>query len=338
VKSPPGSPRSAVRLRLDRLTQFGFRPVEVLEAVQTAYQGAIVAQTYEGNRVFDVAVILEPSVRREPEGLGALMVRNAKGLRLPLRELADVYSTAGRYAILHDGARRRQTVTCNPSGRDVTSFVAEAKKQVAARVRFPAGIYPVFSGVAEEQKQGRRELLAHSAMAGAGIILLLAIVFRNGRHLLLVLVNLPFALVGGVLAIFLAGYFGEQGRGTLSLGTLVGFVTLFGITMRNSIMMISHFEHLVVEERMVWGLEAAVRGATERLAPILMTALVTALGLLPLAVGSGEAGREIEGPMAMVILGGLVTSTALNLLVLPTLALRYGRFEKPGASNISGEP
>jgi hypothetical protein len=145
---------------------------------------------------------------------------------------------------------------------------------------------------------------------------------------LLVLANLPFALVGGVLAIFLVGIFSEEGRGSLSLGTLVGFVTLFGITMRNSIMMISHFEHLVNEEGMTWGLETALRGSTERLVPILMTALVTGLGLLPLALGSGEAGREIEGPMAIVILGGLVTSTLLNLLVLPTLALRFGKFDK----------
>src|SRR5207245_10128317 len=144
------------------------------------------------------------------------------------------------------------------------------------------------------------------------------------------LANLPFALVGGVLAIFLTGVMSDEGRGSLSLGTLVGFVTLFGITMRNSIMMISHFEHLVRVEGMTWGFEAALRGAAERLAPILMTALVTALGLLPLAIGSGAAGREIEGPMAIVILGGLVTSTLLNLLVLPTLALRYGRFDKSG--------
>jgi Cu/Ag efflux pump CusA len=135
-----------------------------------------------------------------------------------------------------------------------------------------------------------------------------------------VLVNLPFALIGGVLAVFATG-------GSISLGSLVGFVTLFGLTTRNSIMMISHFDHLVRTERMTWGLEAAIRGASERLLPILMTALVTALGLLPLAIGTGEAGREIEGPMAIVILGGLLTSTVLNLLVLPTLALRYGRFQ-----------
>jgi Cu/Ag efflux pump CusA len=157
-------------------------------------------------------------------------------------------------------------------------------------------------------------------MAGVGILLLLSIVFRNTRNLLLVLANLPFALVGGVLPVFATG-------GLMSVGAMVGFVTLFGITMRNSMMMISHFEHLVEQEGTTWGLEAALRGASERLVPILMTAIVTALGLLPLAIGSGEPGREIEGPMAVVILGGLATSTILNLLILPTLALRYGRFE-----------
>jgi Cu/Ag efflux pump CusA len=155
---------------------------------------------------------------------------------------------------------------------------------------------------------------------------LLSVVFHNGRNLLLVLANVPFALVGGVLAVWLTTVAGEAGEGGLTIGSLVGFVTLFGITTRNSIMMISHFEHLVNEEGMTWGPEAVMRGASERLMPILMTATVTGLGLLPLALGSGEAGREIEGPMAIVILGGLITSTLLNLLVLPTLALRYGKF------------
>ncbi len=155
----------------------------------------------------------------------------------------------------------------------------------------------------------------------AGILILLSLVFGNFRNTLLILANLPFALVGGVLAALFAG-------GGMSVGSMVGFVTLFGITMRNSIMMISHFEHLVTYEGETWGVDAAIRGASERLNPILMTAIVTALGLLPMAWGSGQPGREIDGPMAIVILGGLVTSTALNLLVLPTLALRYGRFEK----------
>ena len=324
VSAPPGAPRLRIQLRPDRLTQFGFRPLEVLEAVRTAYQGDIVAQTYEGEKVFEVTVILEPAARQSPENIGELLISNPAGARLPLKQLAEISLATGRYAILHDGARRRQTVTCNPTGRDVASFVSAAQTEIA-KLNFPAGVYAEFSGAAEEQKQAQTELLLHSLAATAGIILLLAMVFRKASHLLLVLANLPFALVGGVLAIFLVGYFGE-GHGSLSLGTLVGFVTLFGITMRNSIMMISHFEHLVNEEKRPWGTETALRGATERLVPILMTALVTALGLLPLALGSGEAGREIEGPMAVVILGGLVTSTFLNLLVLPTLALRYGRF------------
>ncbi|HQT26975.1 MAG TPA: efflux RND transporter permease subunit, partial [Burkholderiales bacterium] len=140
------------------------------------------------------------------------------------------------------------------------------------------------------------------------------------RNLILIFINLPFALIGGVLAVLLS----DTG---LSVGSLVGFITLFGITLRNSIMMLSHYEHLVAEAGLNWEPETALRGAQERLAPILMTALVTALGLLPLALGSNAPGREIEGPMAIVILGGLFTSTALNLLLLPSLALRYGRFE-----------
>lgn len=326
VKSPAGAPRMTIRLRSERLTQFGFRPVEVMEAVQTAYQGTIVAQTHRGNQIADVAVILDASRREEPETIGSLQVRNGQGLRLPLSELAEIFPTSGRFSILHEGARRRQTVTCSASGRDVSSFVDEAKKQVAAKVNFPAGTYALFSGAAQAKEKAQRELLLNSAMAAVGILLLLTVVFHNWRNLLLVLVNIPFALVGGVLALWLTDLF-DPGEGSLTIGSLVGFVTLFGITTRNSIMMISHFEHLVTQEGMTWGLDAAMRGASERLMPILMTATVTALGLLPLALGSGEAGREIEGPMAIVILGGLITSTALNLLVLPTLALQYGRFE-----------
>ena len=320
VKAPPGTPRLAIKLRAERLVQFGYRPVDVLEAIQAAFQGTVVAQSYQGSRVSNVAVILDEPERRDPEAIGVLLLRNANGLRLPLSELADVYSTSGRHSILHEGTRRRQTVTCNPRERDVASFVADAKRAVASKVSFPAGVYALFSGAAQAREQAQRQLLVHSLIAAAGILLLLATVYRNWRNLLLVLANMPFALVGGVLAVWLTG-------SGLTIGALVGFVTLFGITTRNSIMMVSHFEHLVQEEGVTWGRDTAMRGASERLLPILMTALVTALGLLPLAVGSGEAGREIEGPMAVVILGGLITSTILNLVVLPTLALQYGRFE-----------
>lgn len=329
IKSPPGAPRLAVRLRPERLSQFGFRPVDVLEAVQAAYQGTTVAQVHRGGQVADVAVILDDAERREPEHIAQLMLNNAAGLRLPLGQLADVYLTTGRFSVMHDGARRRQVVVSQlETGFDAATFTAEAQKQVAARVKFPKGVYAVFSGTAQAAAKASHELLLNSAIAAVGILLLLVVVTGNWRNLLLILANIPFALVGGVLAVFLTRLFGEPGEGGINIGSLVGFVTLFGITTRNSIMMISHFEHLVHQEGMAWGLETAVRGASERLIPILMTAIVTALGLLPLALGSGEAGREIEGPMATVILGGLFTSTVLNLLVLPTLALRYGSFKK----------
>ena len=327
VKSPPGTPRVTITLRPDRLTQFGFRPVEVLEAIQTAYQGMVVAQTHRGNQVANVAVILSETARRDPETIGSLLLRSTQGLRLPLRELADIELGSARYSILHEGARRRQTVTCAATGRDVSSFVEEARRRVSEKVNLPAGTYVVFSGAAQAKQKAQRELLLHSMIAGVGILILLSIVFHNWRNLLLVLINIPFALVGGVMALWLSSVL-TPGQSSLTIGSLVGFVTLFGITTRNSIMMISHFEHLVHVEGMTWGAETVMRGASERLMPILMTATVTALGLLPLALGSGEAGREIEGPMAIVILGGLATSTALNLLVLPTVALRYGRFEE----------
>ena len=244
---------------------------------------------------------------------------NGAGTRIPLRALADVDLTTGRYMLMHEGGRRRQTVTCNVDGRDVASFVEELRGAVQRQVHFPSGLYPDYAGEAEARATARSELVLHSSIAGFGVLFMLAIVVGNWRNLLLVLANLPFALVGGGLAVALTG-------GMVSVGSLVGLVTLFGITTRNSIMMISHYDHLVTEEGMTWGPEAALRGASERLLPILMTAMVTALGLLPIALGAGEAGREIEGQMAIVILGGLITSTALNLFVLPTLALHFSRF------------
>jgi Cu/Ag efflux pump CusA len=230
--------------------------------------------------------------------------------------VADVYLGDGRWLIAHEGGLRRQVVTCNVAGRDVESFVAEAERRVRD-LTLPRGVTYAFTGEHQAKQAAQRELLILGSAAGAGIMLLLWLAFGSVRRLLLVLVNLPFALVGGVAAVYLTG-------GILDVGALIGFVTLFGITVRNGIMMISHWQHLQEAEGVPWGPELVFRGARERLAPVLMTALVTGLGLLPIAIGSGEAGREIEGPMALVILGGLVTSTSLNLLVLPVLYRRFG--------------
>ena len=319
MHAPPSAPQLTIRLRETALARWGFEPVGVLDAIQTAYAGTTVAQTYQGNRVFNVVVTLDPAERQNPVQVGNLPLRNPNGWIVPLRDLADIHESFGPYAILETAGQPVQTVTTNVQGRALSSFVQEAERRIHAEVRFSPGTYVVFSGAAEAQAKAQRELLMHALMAGVGIVLLLFIALRRTRALFLVLLNLPFALIGGVAAVLFTS-------GVLSLGSLVGFVTIFGISLRNSIMLISHYQHLVEVEGMSWGREAAIRGAQERLVPILMTALVTALGLLPLALASGAPGNEIEGPMAQVILGGLITSTALNLLVLPTMALRFGRF------------
>jgi CzcA family heavy metal efflux pump len=322
IQSPPGTQQVVVHILPPALARWGFEPVPVLDAVQTAFGGVDVGQVYEGNEVFNVNVVLDPVDRRNPMDVATIPLKSPAGNYVPLGKLANVYENSGRFVILHDGARRVQTITLYVSGRGIGSFVQQAQQEVVSKMKFPPGNYVEFTGTAEATAKAHTELLVHSLLAGLVIIALLSIVMMNYRNLLLVLANVPFALVGGVLAAFL--FTGHS----LSLGSMVGFITLFGITLRNSIMLISHYEHLVSEEGMTWGLEAAIRGASERVAPILMTALVTGLGLLPLALGTGDPGREIEGPMAIVILGGLITSTILNLLVLPTLSLRYGKFEK----------
>lgn len=319
VHAVPASPHVVIHIRKAQLARWGLEPGQVLDAVETAYQGATVGHIYEKNRVFDVTVILPPRIRAEVSAIGRLPLRNAAGTYVFLRQVANIVEASGRYEILHLDGRRVQTVTCNVAGRTPASFVAQAKKRIRAAVSLPPGSYIEFTGTAEAAARARRQLLFRALLAGVGIVLLLSVALHHYRNVLLVLLNLPFALVGGIGILLLTGT-------VLSLGAMVGFITLFGITLRNSLMLVSHYEHLVQEEGASWSAATARRGAAERLAPILMTALVTGLGLLPLAIGMHTAGREIEGPMALVILGGLVTSTTLNLLVLPTLATRWGRF------------
>jgi len=324
MESPPGTPQIAIQLRPFDVARWGLDAVSVMDAVRTAFQGVTVGQVYQENRTIDVVAILPPANRSSIADIARLPLRNPDGQYVALGQLATIYETSGRYIVLHEGAQRVQTMTLNLSGVSPSTFVRQAQERIASAVKLPPGMSVQFGGTSAAQQASTRDLLVHATLAAFGIILLLSAIISNFRNLLLVLANTPFAMVGGVLAVFAMG-------GVLSLGPLVGFITLFGITLRNSIMLISHYEHLVAFEGMEWGLDAALRGASERLAPILMTATVTGLGLLPLAIRSGAPGAEIEGPMAIVILGGLVTSTVLNLLILPALALRYGRFQKPAA-------
>ncbi len=321
VQSPPGTPQAVIRLRPDKLAVWGLQTVDVLETVRASYESVPIAQIYMGSRVVGLSVVLEEEARDDIGDIGNIPLFNPKGKLLHLKDIAFINQENGRSKILHAGAKRIQTVTANVEGRDVASFTNELKKRIKTDIKLNNGNYLEFTGEAEANAQSREDLIVHSLLAGVAIFLMLYIAFGRLRNLLLTFANLPFALIGGVLAALFTG-------GWISLGSLVGFVTLFGITLRNSIMMVSHFQHLIDEENCVWNLETCIRGSTERLPSVLMTALVTALGLLPLAAGSGQPGREIEGPMATIIVGGLITSTILNLLILPTIMLHYGRFEK----------
>ena len=325
VQAPSGAPFLRVDLKPERLGQYGFTAADVLDTVETAYEGTTAAQIYDANKVIDLTVRLPPAERIDPEAIGQLLVRTASGVTVPLKELATLSLTEGRTGIMHEGARRRQVVTLNPTTSDIGGFVARLQNAVARRVKLPPTVYLQFAGAASGQRQARRELLVHSALAALGIMLLLSVAFRDARSVTLILATTPFALVGGVLAVALTG-------ATLSIGSLVGFVTLFGIAARNAILLIAHVGHLVTAEDAQWSLPTVLRGTRERLVPILMTALVTALGLLPLALGSGEAGREVQGPMASVILGGLATSTLMTLLVLPVLIWRFGPLGRADAA------
>jgi len=325
MRSPPGAPELEVRLDRLALEHWGLNAMEVMEALRVAYEGKAVGKIHQGGRVVDVSVILPPSRREYPEDIGSLPIKTPDGTVVTLSRLADVRQASGRYNILHQDSRRLQAVTCNVTGRDIGSFMQDLKKQVLERVEFDAGSVPEFTGAAVEQKRAKEELILHSILAGVLVLILIYMAIGSLRHMLLTLVNLPFSLVGGVIAVLLTSQ-------TLSVGSMVGFITLFGITVRNSIMLISHYQYLVERDGCPWNLDTAIRGAQERLPSILMTALVTALAMAPIAFNSDNPGREIMGPMAAIIIGGLVSSTVLNLMIMPIIMLRFGRFGTPEAA------
>ncbi|MBD9360285.1 efflux RND transporter permease subunit [Methylomonas fluvii] len=320
LRSPPATALLQVELNLEQLKFRGISPAQVMTALQTAYEGRIVGKHLQGNRIFNVAVALAPQWRSQPDYLAQLPLKNTEGQRVLLGEVADIRHGEGRYNILHQGAQRIQTVTCKVEDRDMDAFMIELKQRAQNEISWRDGSYPEFIGAALEQAKARETLIIHALLAGAGVLIFVFIALGSLRHMLLTLLNLPFALLGGVAAVVITD-------ATLSVGSFVGFITLFGITVRNCIMLISHYRHLIEMEGQIWSTETLIRGAQERLPAILMTALVTALAMLPIAIGSDNPGREIMGPMAAIIIGGLVSSTLLNLLLLPAILQRYGRFE-----------
>jgi Cu/Ag efflux pump CusA len=305
------TPEILVRPRADELAAHGVTRAELLDVLQTAFAGLTVGQTFAAGRSVDVVVILPERDRDRAETVDALRVQTPYG-PAQLAQLADVAPAVGRSQVRRLDGQRRVAVTFNVAGRALQSTVADARARVAALGPLPAGVLVRFAGEAEAERQARIEIALFSAFAVVAVVLLLFLCFRRRAYPWLVLANLPFSLIGGIVAIGVAGI-------GLSLGTLVGLVTVFGVSARNAILLLAHWEHLVDAEGQAWNRATALRGASERLVPILMTALVTALGLVPLAAGLGSAGYEIEAPMAITVLGGLVTSTLLNLLVLLAL-------------------
>ncbi len=315
LEVPPREPELYVQLRPERLALYGLQPSDVLQAVNAAYHGTIVGQLAQSDRTIPVAVRVA-GAGASPQAVGGLLLRSSAGAAVPLSALAQVVVESGRSLIDHDDGLRRQVVTVNPTTSNQTGFAAAARRAITAQVRLPAGVYLRYGGAAEEQVAAAHQLYLHAAAALVLIVLLMALAFGHARHVALVMLVLPSTLIGGVAASALTG-------ATLTLGAMVGFVALFGMAARNTILLVSHYNHLVQAEGQTWGLQTALRGSEERLTPVLLTALMTALALLPVAIQLHQPGHEIEGPMAVVILGGLVSSTLVSLLLVPPLAARW---------------
>ncbi len=320
VRSPPGTPLIQVHLDLNKLKFWGVTPDQVMLCLQTAYGTTTVGKQFEGNKVFDIAVSVLPDYKTSILSINDLPLKTLEGTIIRLEQVADIRPNTGRYNILRQNSQRKQTVTASIDG-DMDAFMHALKARVLDTIPFTADTYPEFTGAAVEQAKARNKLIFHSLLASVGVLILIYIGIGNFRYVLLTVANLPFALVGGVIAVVLTG-------APLSVGSVVGFVTLFGITVRNSIMLLSHCQYLVDHDGKPWNFKTITLAAQERLPSILMTALVTALAMFPIAFNSDNPGSEIMGPMAAIIIGGLFSSTVLNLLLLPCLLARYGKWRE----------
>ncbi len=312
VEAQQEVPQITIRLRPEAAERFGLTPGQVRRAAVTLVRGTKAGELYEGQKIVEVAVWGVPRVRTDPTSLRELPIETPSGALVPLGELADVEIVPAPNEIKRQGASRRIDVSCNVrEGADLGSAARELERRVRA-MRFDRGYHPEFVGEHAEFQEALVRLLLMFGIPLVGTLVFLQVEFQSIRLTLLLFLALWFALIGGVVGAHLGG-------GLLSLGSLVGFVTVLGIAARNGIMMVSHFRHLEEREGVPFGTELVLRGAEERLSPILMTAGCAALALLPLVLKGNIPGQEIEYPMAIVILGGLVTSTALNLFFLPAL-------------------
>jgi Cu/Ag efflux pump CusA len=252
------------------------------------------------------------------ERIGEIPIDLPNGEQIPLGTVATVQSAMGPNQILRENVRRRIVIQCNTSGRDLGSVVDDIQKTLAARIQLPTGYFIEYGGQFESQRQASRTIALLGLLSFLGMALVLYLHFRSANLVGLILLNIPFSLIGAVVALWLT-------TRTFSIGSLVGFVTLCGISSRNGIMLLSHYLHLLREEGETWSKEMILRGALERMVPVLMTALTAALALIPLILSPGEPGKEILYPVAVVIFGGLVSSTLMNMALMPTLFWNFSR-------------
>lgn len=317
VEQQVGVPQLQVAINRQSAGAVGLTAEELAEAVDTSFQGHVATQVQEEHRTYDVLVRFNDLARGSIEAIKRAPIDTPIGAKVPLSQVADVRDDLGPNTLNRENVQRRIIIQANVAERDLGSVIADVRSKVGSNVKLPQGYFVLYGGQFEAQEKAARLISGLSLVAVAAIFLLLYVALGSVRPAALVMANLPLALIGGVIMVFLTG-------GTLSIASLVGFITLFGIATRNGIMLITHYQHLVKREGKSFQ-EAVILGSMERLSPILMTALVTGVGLIPLAMGVGEPGKEIQQPMAVVILGGIVTSTLLNMVVIPALYWKYGQ-------------
>ena len=316
-------PQVQVEVDLAKGIEYGVKPGDVRRAVSVLLAGEEVGDIFVAGKAYDVMVWTTPGIRESVTDIENLPIDSPVKGPVRLGDIADVRVVSSPNSVSHEGLNRRIDVDANVSGRDLGAVIRDVE-QALAGVEFDPGYHPEMLGEYAERQSAQGRLMVFALVALVGIFLLLQASFGSTRLATLSFLTLPSALVGGVLATWVGG-------GVISLGSLVGFFTVLGIAARNGIMMINHFQHLERFENEPFGPALVIRGARERLSPILMTALATGLALVPLAIVGDLPGHEIEHPMAVVILGGLVTSTLLNLFVVPSLYLRFGRPARDGS-------
>jgi len=305
-----------IQIRPDRraMARYGLTIQDVSEMVDVAFAGEVVSQILEGDKMFDLMVRFDEAHRGSIESVQNATFNLDDGAIVPLAELASIQSRSGPNTISRENVQRKIVVSANVSGRDLRSTVDAIRANVAENVSFPQGYFVEYGGQFESEAQATRTISLLSIVAIAAIYLLLYLEFGSLKTALLVMVNLPFALIGGIYTVLFTS-------GIISIASLVGFITLFGIATRNGILIVSHYQNLRKEGKEF--MQAIRQGAMERLNPILMTALTAGLALIPLALAVGEPGNEIQSPMAQVILGGLLSSTLLNMVVIPALLAQF---------------